>query len=103
MKHKIMKRICCGFLSVALAMELISYTGTTTTYAKTPKTGKISVTVTQDYKMAQEILKYVNQYRKKNHRKALKMDKDLTKRLLVVLKHNCAVRIQHLIVDQMEN
>lgn len=79
MKNKVMKRICCSFLSIALAMELVSFTGSTTTYAKTAKTGKISVTVTQDYKMAQEILKYVNQYRKKNHRKALKMDKDLTK------------------------
>lgn len=79
MKNKVMKRICCGFLSATLAMGLVSFTDSTAAYAKTPKTGKISVTVTQDYKMAQEILKYVNQYRKKNHRKTLKMDKDLTK------------------------
>lgn len=78
MKHNIMKHICCTLFSAILAIELISFAGPTTTYAKTSKTGKISVTVTQDYKMAQDILKYVNKYRKKNHRNALKMDKSLT-------------------------
>lgn len=81
MKNKWLKRFACVALSAALVVELAVFTGASTAYAKakTPATGKISLTVTQDYKQAQAILKYVNKYRKKKHLKALKLDKDLTK------------------------
>ena len=81
MKNKWLKRFACVALSAALVVELAGFTGVSTAYAKakTPATGKISLTVTQDYKQAQAILKYVNKYRKKKHLKALKLDKDLTK------------------------
>ena len=81
MKNKWLKRFACVALSAALVVELAGFAGASTAYAKakTPATGKISLTVTQDYKQAQAILKYVNKYRKKKHLKALKLDKDLTK------------------------
>ena len=79
MKNKWFKRLACAALSAALVVELTCFAGPTTSYAKAPSTGKISLTVTQDYKQAQAILKYVNKYRKKKHLKALKLDKDLTK------------------------
>lgn len=78
MKNKWFKRLACAALSAALVVELACFAGPTTSYAKTPSTGKISLTVMQDYKMAQDILKEVNKYRKKKHRKALKLDKELT-------------------------
>jgi len=46
--------------------------------ASADSTGKLSVSVTQDYASAQEVLRLVNNERKKKGLKALKMDKTLT-------------------------
>lgn len=77
MKNKLVKRLACIALSAALVVELTGFFGTSTAHAKAPATGKLSITVTQDYKMAQDILKEVNKFRKKKHLKPLKMDKSL--------------------------
>ena len=77
-KNLLLKRITSIALCAALALSTAGFAGTTNAAAKTSSTGKISITVNQDYKMAQQILKYVNKYRKKNHRKPLTMDKSLT-------------------------
>lgn len=48
MKNKWFKRLACVALSATLVVELAGFTGASTAYAKakTPATGKISLTVT---------------------------------------------------------
>lgn len=65
--------------SIALAaVMLFTGVGASQSEVKAASTGKLSVTGTQNYADAQEVLKEVNKYRKKYGRKALKMDKGLT-------------------------
>ena len=65
--------------SIALAAAMLFTTaGVSQKKVEAASTGKLSVTGYQDYNDAQKILKEVNKYRKKNGRKALKMDRGLT-------------------------
>ncbi len=68
-------------------------------------TGKLSVTGYQDYSDAQKILKEVNKYRKKNGRKALKMDRgiDQFSNYIEDLKQRSIFQKQVHIEDQMES
>ena len=67
-------------------------------------TGKLSVTGYQDYNDAQKILKEVNKYRKKNGRKALKMDRGLTNSAIMRgFETTIYIQKQVRIEDQMES
>ncbi len=62
--------------SIALAAAMLFTTAGVGRRRYSFSTGKLSVTGYQDYSDAQKILKEVNKYRKKNGRKALKMDEE---------------------------
>lgn len=69
--------LACLASAVWIAVILCGVPGTTTT-AWAAGTGKLKIKVAQDNARAQEILKYVNKYRKQHHLSALKLDTELT-------------------------
>ena len=74
-----MRKLSRRAASIALAAAMLFTTaGVSQKKVEAASTGKLSVTGYQDYSDAQKILKEVNKYRKKNGRKALKMDRGLT-------------------------
>ena len=74
-----MRKLSRRAASIALAAAMLFTTaGVSQKKVEAASTGKLSVTGYQDYNDAQKILKEVNKYRKKNGRKALKMDRGLT-------------------------
>ena len=74
-----MRKLLRRAASIALAAAMLFTTaGVSQKKVEAASTGKLSVTGYQDYNHAQKILKEVNKYRKKNGRKALKMDRGLT-------------------------
>ena len=74
-----MRKLSRRAASIALAAAMLFTTaGVRQKKVEAASTGKLSVTGYQDYNDAQKILKEVNKYRKKNGRKALKMDRGLT-------------------------
>ena len=74
-----MRKLLRRAASIALAAAMLFTTaGVSQKKVEAASTGKLSVTGYQDYNDAQKILKEVNKYRKKNGRKALKMDRGLT-------------------------
>ncbi len=74
-----MRKLSRRAASIALAAAMLfTTTGVSQKKVEAASTGKLSVTGYQDYSDAQKILKEVNKYRKKNGRKALKMDRGLT-------------------------
>ncbi len=73
-----MRKLSRRAASIALAAAMLSTPGVSQKKVEAASTGKLSVTGYQVYRDAQKILKEVNKYRKKNGRKALKMDQGLT-------------------------
>lgn len=74
-----MRKLSKRFASIALAAAvLVTTAGISPKKVEAASTGKLSVTGYQNYSDAQKILNEVNKYRKKNGRKALKMDQGLT-------------------------
>ena len=77
--EKFMRKLSRRAASIVLAAAMLFTTaGVSQKKVEAASTGKLSVTGYQDYSDAQKILKEVNKYRKKNGRKALKMDRGLT-------------------------
>lgn len=74
-----MRKLSKRIVGIALAATMLFTTaGISQKKVEAASTGKLSVTGYQDYNNAQKILNEVNKYRKKNGRKALKMDQGLT-------------------------
>lgn len=100
-----MRKLSRRAASIALAAAMLFTTaGVSQKKVEAASTGKLSVTGYQDYSDAQKILKEVNKYRKKNGRKALKMDRGLQiQQLCVDLKQRSIFQKQVRIEDQMES
>ena len=79
-----MRKLSRRAASIALAAAMLFTTARVSQKkVEAASTGKLSVTGYQDYNDAQKILKEVNKYRKKNGRKALKMDRGFQKQVRI--------------------
>lgn len=73
------KMIICMLLTGILIFGCTNQSTVCTTEAKTQTSGKLSISGKQNYQYAQQMLKLINQKRKKAGLSALKLDKTLTK------------------------